>query len=379
MSGPEPATSPDGGGAYADRLLADAARAADAARVRLSGALNDLFRSPESRLNDRDHATMNRMLVALIREIETDIRVRLSAQGLLADIGPLADELADARIPIAWPRLSRSRVMRDDGLIQLLLRRSDEHHLSTALRAAYPARFNPDAGAMDRLLNHANAAISDAAQAVLLSEQRRFDRFGDPLVGRADLPIELQHRVTWWAAAALRDHMLASHDIEAEDADRALVAATSALMDGYDEGVAIDRLGFALAYAVRQENALDDNLLAGLLREGQVALWVASLAVRALIDSDAVWPMLTDPDASRLTLLLRAIGMDRTVALALLADLFLARGGVPGEQDERLARAAFAFDALSQEEAHAAIRPWRPGDHYRRAVARLALDEGQAT
>lgn len=375
MSGLDPATSPDGGGAYADRLLADAARAADTARVRLTGALNDLFRSPESRLNDRDHATMSRMLVALIAEVEADIRTLLVEQGLLDEIAPLVSELSDRRVHIAWPRLARSRVMRDDRLIQLLLRRADEHHLSTVLRAAYPARFNPDSGAMDRLANHDAPDVADAAHAILLSEQRRFDRFGEPLLDRTDLPIELQHRITWWVAAALRDHMLVDHEIEPDEADRALVAASSTLLGGYDEAQTIDSLSFALACAVRQAGELDDMLLAGLLREGQVAPWVASLAVRALMDSDVVWPMLMDPDASRLTLLLRAIGMERPIALALLADLFLARGGDPAEQDERLARAAYAFDALSQDDAHAAIRPWRPADHYRRAVARLALDE----
>lgn len=377
MSGTDPAT-PAEGGAYADRLRAESARAADSARIRLSGALNDLFRSSESRLNDRDHAAMTRMLAALIGMVETDIRARLVEQGLLGDFPDLVSELGEADRKIAWPRLQRSRVMRDDGLIMLLLRRCDEHHLSTALRAAYPARLHPETGIVGRLANHPDEILADAVQAVLLSEQRRNDSFGEPLLDRADLPIELQHRMTWWVAAALRDHMLASHDIDREEADRALVSAASALLDGYDESQTIDSLAFALACRVRQAETLDDALLAGLLRDGQVALWVAGLAVRAMIDSDAVWPMLADPDASRLTLLLRSIGMERSVALSLLADLFLARGGVAADQDERLAHAAFAFDALAVDEALAAIRPWRPGDHYRRAVARLALDEGPA-
>ena len=375
MSGTDPA-SPSNGGAYADRLLAEAARAADGARIRLSGALNDLFRSPESRLNDRDHAMMNRMLVGLIADIEADIRTLLVSQGLLAVLADLTDELRDAGRQIAWPRLARSRVMRDSGLIQLLLRRSDEHHLANALRDTHPARFNPEQGVTDRLANHAVEGITEAAQALLLREHRRGDEFGEPRLDRADLPIELQHRITWWVAAALRDHMLASHDIDREEADRALVSAASALLEGYDENQTIDSLTFALACRVREVGALDDAFLAGLLREGEVAIWVAGVAVRAMIDNEAVWPMLFDPDASRLTLLLRAIGMDRATALSLLADLFLARGGIGSEQDELLSHAAAAFDALAVEEAHAAIRPWRPGDHYRRAVARLALDEG---
>jgi len=74
--------------------------------------------------------------------------------------------------------------------------------------------------------------------------------------------------------------------------------------------------------------------------------------------------------------LLRAIDMDRALALGSLVELFVARGGVISEQDARLTEAAAAFDALSVEDALAAIKPWRPTDHYRRAVAGLALDGG---
>jgi len=89
--------------------------------------------------------------------------------------------------------------------------------------------------------------------------------------------------------------------------------------------------------------------------------------------------MLADADVSRLTLLLRAIGMERHVALGLLAGLFAARTGPGAANDRQLARAATAFDELSIEQARAAIRAWGLDDHYRRAIAGLdAEGEGRA-
>jgi hypothetical protein len=261
--------------------------------------------------------------------------------------------------------------MRDADLAAVLLRHCDEHHIARALRAAYPRGDAAGGALMERLTSHGDAAIADAAASLLVAESRRVDRFGEPMLNRADLPIELQHRMTWWIAAALRDHMLHEHDVDPAAADRALVSAVTALMTGYDERETVDARAHELALRLARVDAIDDTLLVALLYEGQLAGWVAGLAVRAMLDSAAVWTMLADVDVSRLTLLLRSIGMERHIALGLLAGLFAARTGSSAGNDLQLARAATAFDELSIEQARAAIRAWGHDDHYRRAIAGL--------
>jgi len=366
-------------GAHADRLLADAARAADGARARLTGALNDLFRTPEYRLSDRDHATMTRMLSMLVESIEHDMRTHLITLAPVSDSPILVEEFSDPEFGIAGPKLARSRVMRDADLAAVLLRHSDEHHIGRSLRASYPRGDVGTGALMERLTSHGDAAIADAAASLLVAESRRSDRFGDPVLNRADLPIELQHRMTWWIAAALRDHMLLKSDIDLAAADRALVSAVTAMMAGYDERETVDARAHELAIRLARANMLDDQMLAALLYEGQLAAWVSALAVRATIDSAAIWTMLADQDVSRLTLLLRSISMERHVALGLLAGLFAARTGMGAANDLQLARAATAFDELSTEQARSAIRAWGPDDHYRRAIAGLDADgDGRA-
>lgn len=352
-------------------MLADAARAADGARARLTGALNDLFRTPEYRLSDRDHATMTRMLSMLVETIEHDLRAHLIGMAPVAASETLKDEFADSGLAIAGPKLARSRVMRDADLAAILLRHCDEHHIARALRATYPRGDAASGALMERLTSHGDAAIADAAASLLVAESRRLDGFGEPVLNRMDLPIELQHRMTWWIAAALRDHMLHEHDVDPAAADRALVSAVTALMTGYDERETVDARAHELALRLMRASALDDTLLVALLYEGQLAGWVAGLAARAMLDSAAVWTMLADADVSRLTLLLRSIGMERHIALGLLAGLFAARAGSSAGNDLQLARAATAFDELSVEQARAAIRAWGPDDHYRRAIAGL--------
>lgn len=354
MSGPDPAI-PRPAAAYADRLLADAARAADGARARLGGAVNDLFRSPEYRLNDREHAVMTRMLNDLVGAIEVRLRGFL-ASGPLAD-SPLIGELIDPSRAIALPRLARSRMMRDADLAALLLRRCDEHHLGQSLRAAWPAA----AGAMDRLGRHGDSNIADLVRSLLLAESRRIDRFGEPIVPPSDIPLPILQRMAWWIAAMLRDYLIDSHALDEDRADHAIAAAVTAFTAGCDALPVIDRYSLHLAEALDRIGGLEDAVLVGLLREGQLGLWVSCLSVRGRIDPAHVWTMLADIDGSRLTLLFRAAAVERMQALGMIAALFAVRPGASAEKDLRLARAAAAFDALAADDARAALRPFLVG------------------
>lgn len=335
----------------ADRLIAAAARAADGARARLSGAINDLFRPIDNRLNDREHALMTRMLPALIGEIEQELRDRIATGDGFEPA--LEAVLRDPVHPIALPRLARSRILRDADLAGLLLRRCDEHHVACRLQLAYPGTD----GALDRLSRHPDASVRQAVAALLVEESCRIDGFGDPQVRLVDTPLELLHRLAWWVATMLRDYLL-DHGLAADLVDHLLAQAVTGLIAGCDPRQAIDQRAAELVEVLAREGLLDEALLAGLMHDGQVALWIACLAHRSGVEAMTIWTMLADPDASRLTLLLRAIGLSRTVALGILAALFAVRAGARAENDMRLTEAAAAFDGLARASAVAALRPY---------------------
>ncbi len=337
---------------HADRLVAAAARADGAARARLGGAINDLFRPPENRLSDREHALMTRMLAGLVAEIERPLRSSMAQT--LAAIPTVAQELADKNSPIAALRLPRSRMLRDSDLARTLLRRCDEHHLSCRLQQAYSGAD----GAIDGLSLHPDPDLRAALSALLLDESRRVDLFGEPLLRLDDLPLGLLHRLGWWVSALLRDHLL-DRGIDAEAADHALAIAVLRLVEGHDSSRAVDSHAARLVQCLEDGGLLDAILLDAVLRDGQLALWVAGLAHRSGLDVDAVWIMLGDADGSRLTLLMRAIGLERSRALAMLALLFAARFGTAAEIDLRLTDAAAAYEAIEPLEAETALRAYR--------------------
>jgi uncharacterized protein (DUF2336 family) len=221
---------------------------------------------------------------------------------------------------------------------------------------------------IERLLDHNDSAINAGAMALLIAESRRFDRFGDPVLARTDLPAELQHRLVWSVAAALRDYMVERHGVDAVAADRQLVETATAMLAGYDEGETLEGRAFALAHRLHGEGALDDALLSEALAEGQVALFVAMLALRAGIDGEAAWEMVADPTGSRFAVLLRAIDCPRETAGGMMIRLARAAG----RPDEEVADHLDAFVLLEPEQARQSLRSRRLDADYRRAIAALA-------
>jgi hypothetical protein len=182
------------------------------------------------------------------------------------------------------------------------------------------------------------------------------------------LPAELQHRLVWWIAAALREYMIDRHSVDSITADRWLVATANAMLAGYDEGDTLEGRAFELARLLFGEDLLDDVLLAEAANEGRLALFVAGLGLRAGIDGGGAWEMVVDPSGSRLAVLLRAIDCARDIAGGILLRFAMAEGAA--EQD--LALLLDSFDLLEPARARDALRPWRLDDDYRRAIARLA-------
>src|SRR6476620_2372879 len=90
-------------GAIADRLLADAARAADSARARLATALVDLFLPGDTRLTDQQRITMERILRGLVMAVEDEFRGRLIDAMGDAATPELAAALITARVELAAP------------------------------------------------------------------------------------------------------------------------------------------------------------------------------------------------------------------------------------------------------------------------------------
>jgi uncharacterized protein (DUF2336 family) len=341
--------------------MAETARQDDAARLLLAAsqrravATTDLFLPESLRLSERQRSTVSSLLDKLVRTIEDELRASLA--GSFAAEAALQAALASAHVQIALPLLSGSEALHDPELVAILLRRVEEHRI-------YRGSSRAD-DALQLLIADADPAIAAEAMAVLTGRSRRLDRFHDPVLARTELPADVQHRLVWTVAAALRRYLVEQHAIDPAVADAALASAAVALLGSYDEGDSLDARSVRLAQRLGEADRLDGATFLSFLTGGTLPLFLAGLSVRTGLAYGSVWDVLSDPAARGLVYLLRAAGLARQDAAAIL----IALGMIPDEAG--LASAVDLFDVTSEAAARRALSLWSLDPAYRAAVLRM--------
>jgi uncharacterized protein (DUF2336 family) len=292
----------------------DAARLLLAAsRERFAVAAADLLLPARSRLSEWQRSTASALLQRLVRSVEDSLRSALVHR--FASEEALHAALGSTNVAIALPLLERSGVLRDGELGTVLVRRVEEHR--------YWKENAPQGGEdiLSELVRDEGDSIAAEAMSLLLARSRRFDRFQEPLLGQTDLPADLQHRLVWMTAAALRHYMVQQHRVPSGAADAAISAAAGELIAGYDEGRTLEASCMRLCRALFAAGRLEGAALARMLDEGLLPLFVAAIAVRCALDYPAAWEVFSDPQARGPALLLRAGGIARPDAAAILLTL----------------------------------------------------------
>jgi len=318
------------------------------ARARLAAAAADLALPAPYRLTEWQRRTVARLLADLLRRIEEALRAGL--EGAFADAA-VGAALGSAHLPIAEPILADDERLLDPPLTAALLRRAEEHRLGAAA----------DQALLGELAGDSDEIVAAEAMSLLILETGRVDRFGDPTIGRSDLPAEIQHRLAWRVAAALRLYLVRQHRIPPGEADSALAAAVAAFLAGYDEGGGAEAAALRLARRLDELGRLDDSILARLLPEAGLPALVAALAVRSGLAAADAAALLADRNGA--VLLLRASGCRRETAAGLLLRLDPADSALPERLD--------GFDSVSAAQAAAGLGAWRADPAYRSAIVEL--------
>jgi hypothetical protein len=247
----------------------------------------------------------------------------------------------------------------DDALTGELLLRASETRIAGRLAIEQPGESGRSA-LLPRLANSPDRLAAAAAGALMAAEARR--RGDGAEAGRDDLPAELQHRLVWWTAAALRPATGAAA------IDAALVDAAQRVLAAHDEGARVEAAAQRLAMAL--DDSPDD--LAGLFEEAladrRLALAAALAAHRLGIDLTIARTMLVEPDGDRLLLALRALDLPHATLARIVVALAEAdrRRNMAGVPD-----AIEAVMSLSTDDARAALAALRLPAGYRAALAAL--------
>ena len=351
----------------ADVVLANAARAARSGHVRLAALTSDLFRDVDFPVDEHRRTQMRAMLDDLIRASEG--RLRRDVADRLEPSSPPAPVMAlrNMMLPIAQPVLDAAGGTGDTALVAVLARRVDEHRLIRQARIA--AMQDPELIArnlFEELLSHRDAGLAATAHHVAALMPARAGAYAEPTVSPADLPAAGQAALTWRIAAALRSWLATQDGLLPAAVDRAVAGAAGAIVTDMARVTGADDAALALARAMLRAGVADDAATVALAAEGHVAVAVAGLALRVGITMAAAWDMVIDPDGARLVLLLRAAGIERSAAAALL--LRWPDGGV---SIDRIADRMAGYDALPIAAAQEAIDLHRLDPAYLRALDEL--------
>ncbi len=335
-----------------------AALARTRADARLAGAIADLFLPDDARLNDRTRLTLARRLADTVGEIEVELRRQ--AARLLAARG--ATGAAEALLRVgpatgngAAERLTRAGLLSDEVLMEELLARVEHELIAAALPPAAPGP--EEASLLVRLAAVPDRVVAGAARALLAADGQ----------DRSSLPAELQHRLVWWVAAAIRP---AAPDANAApDVDRAIAEAATRSLGAHDEGERPEGVATRLATAIDARSDELAPLLLEALGDRRLSLFTAVLAHAARLDFEQARALVIEPEGERLWLALRAIHLDRPT----IARIALALSDADPRRDiEAFADQLDRIAAIDPAEARLALAPETLERDFRAAIAALA-------
>ena len=333
-----------------------------AARERFAVAATDLLLPEQARLTEWQRLTAAALLARLVRSVEDELRTRLAER--FETYEALHAALSSAHVAIALPILERAQVLRDAELTALLVRRVEEHRFWKARPRAPGEEF------LAGLVRDRDPRVAAEAMELVIARSRRFDRFQEPTMGRVELPAELQHRLVWIVAAALRHYIVQHHDLGAVDA--AVEEEAAAVIAGYDEGDSLDAHALRLARILHRSDRLDGAALARMAEDGILPMLIAALAVLCALDQSAVWEVLSDPRGRGPALLLRAAGIARPDAAAVFLALNARGPHLTDAEGDAAAAQLELYDTVDAKAAREVLRLWQAHPAYRGSIARIS-------
>lgn len=345
-----------------NRLLRIARRKSDASRRQLVAICSDLLRGGGSVLTNVEHALMRDILARLVEELSGPLRRALADH--IAVISPqhaeAASGLAAEPVDLAAPLLLGVETAIDIELVETIRDRALEHRLMLAMRRSQSDLAEGE-DAVDALLHFPDPAIPELAMAYLVEQSRRFDPFLEPVVRPDELSPGLRHKLTRWLLAGLRHHLQQHLRIESTRLDDAVDAVVGS-MDVGSAGLGAARgrdAAAVLAQALGGCGAITATLMLQVLRQGEVALFVALMAETGGLRQQLVRRLLFEPGGDGLAMFCRATDLGRSV----LAAIFLLtrrarptdRATGPGELSQVLA----LYDGIQPAPARDVVARWR--------------------
>ena len=270
-------------------------------------------------------------------------------------------------------------MLTDKDLIDVVWHRTLEHQLAVATRPGISEDVSQtlvdtrDERVIRGLLENQDARIAKKTMAFLVEQSKRVDSFQEPLLRRRDLGTDLAKRMIGWVSAALRQHVIATFDIDPAEVDAMLEqAAVNEMGRAAGEGRQPSRSA-ELAELLRAKGDATPELLYLSLRDGEIALFVSLFARMTDLSETLIMRVVFDPTGDALAVACRAVGVGKGYFSSILALTRRARPSQIAAAAKTVRRVLSLYDSIPEPTARRMVDQWRFFGDYRAVMKTLEV------
>lgn len=285
------------------------------------------------------------IFLTIADQIERDIRKVLARRLAEADWAPRAvvEVLMMDEIDIARPLLASSPVLQDEDMMRVLLEATLEHQIEVALRPKLSGRVSDaiiqrgEPATLTALASNRSAQVSREGVRRLVEHSRRIAALRLPLTRHPGLTESLAEQMYQWVGTALRQSIAARFEIdEARLATMTEQAGTEAMTSSRPMAVSPvmdrserDEMERRLVDKLHTAGQLKAGYLVRAIREKRLGLFLHGLAALSGLPANDIRKALAANSAEALYYACAAVGMDRAVFPAILAEIRHLNDGMP--------------------------------------------------
>ena len=352
-----------------------------AGRMVLAETISDLFLQRGCTLTERERTLMFSILRHMIHDAEMSVRRIVSVPLAELDDAPrdLVQRLANDEIEVAYPILTKSTVLHDTDLIEVIQQRTLEYQMAIAIRQSVSEAISGalvqtgNESVISTLLENPNAKISDATMEYLVDEAKRINTLQEPILRRHDLDPKLAKRMFLWVSAALRQYILDNSGLSQTDIDDLLEKVTLEEVAAVTSPDRPKAKSENLAAELDTCGKVTPDLLVRSLSEGEVGLFMAMFRRFTGLRELLVTRLVFEAGGEGLAIACKAVGIDKENFSSIFA---LSRKARPGSDTtlKRDSRKVLDFyDRISEDAAKQVVRRWQRDVDYLAAIRELEV------
>jgi uncharacterized protein (DUF2336 family) len=331
--------------------------------------ITDLFENESDILTDREKNLMYNIIETLFHEVEVSIRRDLSQQ--LADRDDVPHELimylANDKIQVAEPVLSKCELLQDTDLIKIIHQRTEEYHMAITLRRDISEDVSDalvETGSEEvivSLLNNKNSNISQSTMDYLVEQSERVDTFQEPLIHHRDLNSEMAERLYGWVSDALRQDISSKFDLPTEVISKFFNKGKwKSVESAHRQKEAIPDATRRLIEQLKSQEMITADVLIAALSQGEIPLFIGLFSEMTQLDMALSKDIIFDGNEKEVAVACKAFDATELQFVTILKKARkLASSSEKGVVSPKIVNETATFyRTVSREEAIKAVGSW---------------------